>query len=268
MKTERYFQTCLKQELAERLQKNSRYSLRSFARSLKLDPSTLSRILTGQKIPTPELSKKILKQLSLTPKEEKQFLLSMAQAYEEDGVQRKKPEVRAILKNPTHKIVERDLTPEIFRVISDWYHYAILQLIETEDCKSDIKWIARELDIQEIEVKLAIDRLLELEMIEVVNERFVRTAERLTTGDLTITTSALRKRIKQITEKSVYSLENTPIEKRNHTTMTMAIDPEQIPVAKEMIQEFMDQLCAALQTKKKKVYELQVNLFPIQRTEK
>ena len=268
MKTERYYQICLKNELSSRLRSNPRYSLRAFAKSLDLDPSILSRILNGHKRPTPDLSNKILSKLGLNPKEAKNFLLSMAEAYEEDGVKRKKSEVKEILKRPRGKMPERDLGPEVFRYISDWYHYAILQLLQEDHFKYDTRWIARELGILEMEAKLAIDRMIELEMIAIQNGKLVRTAERLTTGDLSITTSALRKRIKQITEKSLHSLENDSIELRNHTTMTMAIDPEQIPLAKEMIQDFMDQLSSVLQTKKKNVYELQINLFPLQRTSK
>jgi acyl-CoA thioesterase len=50
--------------------------------------------------------------------------------------------------------------------------------------------------------------------------------------------------------------------------MTMAIDPEQLPIAKEMIQEFMEKLSEVLQVKKTNVYELQINLFPLQRGSK
>lgn len=266
--TERFYQTCLKDELSERLKQNPRYSLRAFAKFLALDPSTLSRMLNGQKRPTPELSKKIVAKLELDPKEAKKFLLSMAEAYEADGVKRKKAEVKEILKKPRQKIPEKDLTPDIFRYISEWYHYAILQLMQEDHFKFDTRWIARELGILEMEAKLAIERMVELEIIAVEGKKLVRTSERLTSGDLTVTTQALRKRIKQITDKSVHSLENDPIHLRNHTTMTMAIDPEQLPIAKEMIQEFMDKLSDVLQVKKTNVYELQINLFPLQRTTK
>ncbi|MBC7742257.1 MAG: hypothetical protein H7061_08670, partial [Bdellovibrionaceae bacterium] len=39
----------LKSELNLRISVNQRYSLRAFARSLKLDPSTLSKIINGQR---------------------------------------------------------------------------------------------------------------------------------------------------------------------------------------------------------------------------
>lgn len=265
MKTERYYQTFLRSELAKRINANSRYSLRAFARYLGLDPSVLSRVLNGQKRLSPASSEKIIKKLDISPEEANNILHSMASAYQEDGVKRTQPKVKELLKGTSRKNPERDLTPEIFRIISDWYHYAILQLREESDFKNDNAWIARQLNISEIEAKLAIERMLKLELITDENGVLKRSSENLTAGDSGITSSAHRKRIKQITEKSIHSLENDDIKIRNHTTMTMAIDPELMPLAKEMIQDFMDQLSEKLQSKKKQVYELQINLFPIQR---
>lgn len=262
-----FYLSCLKNEFSKRLNKNPHYSLRAYARDLEVAPSTLSRILNNKKIPTPDLTFKFLIKLSLSPQLQKQFKRSMAQAYEAKGVLRKRKEIKEILKSEHSINTERDLTPEIFKVISDWYHYAILQLIETESFQNNPKWIGQQLGVNETEVKIAIQRLKELELIIEKNGTLERTVNRLNTGELLITTAALRKRIKQISSKSVQSLEKDPITLRNHTTMTMAIDPIKINIAKSMIQDFMDKLSFVLETKKKQVYELQINLFPLQRSQ-
>lgn len=263
-----YYQDIIKRELAERLSKNARYSLRAFAKSLEMDAGDLSRILNGTKNLTPDLSKKILSQLSLNTKETQNFLFSMAQAYEHKGVKRKKKEVKSLLQKSKSKKKVKDLTIDTFKAISDWYHYAILQLIDSENFKNDNRWIAQQLNITEIEVKLAIERLFALELIKKDGNRLARTYASVTTGDRTITSSAFKTRIKQVTEKSLFSLQNDSLEVRDHNTMTISIDPKNIPVAKEMIQEFMDKLESTLQTKKKQVYEIQINLFPLQRGRK
>lgn len=268
MRTDTYYQSCLKEELSLRIKKNPRYSLRAFAQFLDINPSTLSRVLKGEKRLSIDLSKKIAAKLELNPKELKKFIISIAESYEDSSVKRKKTDVKEILKKPKEKPVMRDLSLEVFKIISDWYHYAILQLAETGNCKSDHAWIARRFGINEMEAKFAVERLVELEMIAIENGNLIRTTEQLTDGDPTLTTSAHRKRIRQISEKSTFSLENDPISIRNHRTTTMAIDPELLPVAREMIQDFMDELGHVLQAKKKKVYELQINLFPLERSSK
>ena len=72
----------------------------------------------------------------------------------------------------------------------------------------------------------------------------------------------------QFLEKAVVSLEEDPIEERSITSMTMAIDPEKLPAAKKMIREFNQTLCQFLENgKRKRVYNLGVALYPIQKKE-
>ncbi len=261
-----FYQDHLKRELSDRLNRNRRYSLRTFAKFLDIDAGDLSRILNGSKVLTPDLAKKILQKIPLSSTENQEFLFSMARAYEEKGIKRKKTEVKKILKKSKDRKISKDLSLDIFRVISDWYHYAILQLIDSEGFVNDANWISRQLDLNEFEVKVALERMIALDLIQRKGESLIRTHQVLTTGDRSITSSALRKRIKQVSDKSIFSLENDSIDIRNHTTMTMSIDPDKIPAAKEIIQDFMDKMEEVLETKKKKVYELQINLFPLQRT--
>ncbi|MDH4468150.1 MAG: TIGR02147 family protein [Bacteriovoracaceae bacterium] len=266
MKSEYYYQKYLKSELSERINKNYRYSMRSFAKTITVDPGDLSRILNGTKILTPAIAKKIISKLSFSTDDKEKFLSSVAEAYEKQGVKRKSFAVKSIIRKSKLKAISEDLTAEKFRIISDWHYFAILQIIKVEGFIHDTKWISKHLNIPELEAKMALQRLLSLRLIKNDSGKLIRTNEVITAGDTAFTSSAHQKRIKQITEKSIFSLENDPISLRNHSTMTISIDPEKISLAKEMIQHFMDDLEKVLETKKKTVYELQINLFPLQRS--
>lgn len=268
MGSDPFYQTVIRDALARRIEKNPRYSLRAFSRTLEIDPSMLSRVINGQLIPTTSFTKKILPHLELDPPNEKQFLESVSKAIQEKNFLKKRAELKKILREPTTAEAKRALSPELFHVISDWYHYAILQLMETEGFQPDPKWIAEALRIETSEVEAAITRLLSCGFVEKIAGTYIRATPPLTSGDRSITTDAHRKRIRQVTEKSGRSLEMDPIYLRNHTTLTLGIDPDKIPLAKEMIQDFMVELCEAMQTRKKAVYELQINLFPLQNYEK
>jgi len=263
MGSSHYYQTVIRDELAKRLEKNPRYSLRAFSRALAIDPGMLSRVLNGERIPSLTYSKKLLPHLDLAPAAAKKFLESVAKANKEKSFVKNRAKLKKILFQE-EVLPNRSLSPDQFRIISDWYHYAILQLIATEDFRSNPSWIAKQLGIAEGEAEKAIDRLKIFGFIDEVAGNYVRLTPSLSTGDLTLTTKAQRKRIRQVTEKSLLSLENHPIRVRNHTTLTVAIDPERINLAKEMIQDFMGELCEVMQTKKKTVYELQINFFPLQ----
>ncbi len=268
MKPEYYHQTFLKSELAKKIAQNPRYSIRAFAKRLGVDPTALSKLLNGSKKLTPGLADKISNRLELSPEEREDILASMVLAYKEGGTKRFSPRVKQLDKKKSKSRTTFDLTPEIFLTIADWYHYAILQLMEQKNFKNDATWIASQLCISGLEASLAVQRLIRLGIVAEKAQRLVRIAPNLTTGDPTLTSAAHKKRIKQITQKSLESLENDDIRIRNHSTMTMSIDPELLPLAKSMIDEFMDTLAAKLQTKKEHVYELQINFFPLQRTTK
>ena len=266
MENEYFYQTCLKQELERKLETNSRYSLRSFAKFIGIDSGTLSKVINGKKRITPNLSKKIIDKLELSPEDEKLFMNSVEDLYRDSDLIRKRPEVKKILESNTKSKPELSLEPEKFKMISDWYHYAILQLMREASFRYDYSWIAKELDINELEAKFAIERMIKLKILKVEGEKLIRKKPSLNAGDSKHTSSAHKKRIKQISKKSTISLEEDSIDIRNHTTITMAIDPSKIPLAKKMIDEFSDKLSEALETKAEKVYELQINLFPLQRS--
>ena len=62
------------------------------------------------------------------------------------------------------------------------------------------------------------------------------------------------------------SLDEDPIEERNHTAMTFAINTRKIPEAKKCIEKFIAQMTELLEDgDRDRVYEMTVNLFPLQK---
>ena len=265
-----FYRQALHQGLSERTAKNPKYSLRSFARYLGVEPSALSQVLNGKRYLSMEKVDLILAKLDLNPEEQERFRASLAQAKKEAGHERFSSEMKSVLRAASSQkdgaTASRELSIDKFKVIADWYHYAILELTLTRGFKSDYEWIAKKLGISVSEVTLAVERLLELELLEVKNEKLVKTDSMLDTSDKHLTTSAHRRRQKQILEKSILSLENDPIEKRNHSAMTLAIDETKLPEAKKRIQKFMNELTEFLETgTKTKTYEMIVNLIPLEK---
>ncbi len=280
----------LERELVRRCDANPRYSLRAMARALRLAPGALSQILSGKRVPSYKVAQKILTSLELTPAEQREFVESLAAVQRSRGLERLNPEFRVKTKaNDTgkgedveqHKTAlkkaaklrefdknmrsPKDLSLELFRVIGDWYHYAILSLTYVKGFDPNPNWIAARLAITPLEAKLAVDRLIELGLLKYKNGKLICWEDYFTTADKHITNSALKRHHKQILNKSLYSMENDPIEIRNHSSMTMAIDPAKIDEAKKMIEEFTHRLTEFLESGKRlQVYELNIGLFPLQ----
>ena len=257
-----FYKQCLQEELARRCEKNSNYSLRAFARACNLSPGELSQILAGKRIPSYKVAQKILSGLDLSPQEESQFLGSLAEKHQTRGLKKLSKAFKGMKSIPQTKAINIDL----FRVIGDWYHYAVLMLTYIEGFKPNPKWMASQLGITELEAKLAIERLIKVGLLEEKNGTLVGTNDHITTADKHLTTPALKRHTKQSLEKAVYSLENDPIEDRSHTYMTMAIDPNKIKEAKNLIEEFTNKMSAYLESgRRTRVYEFGVYLYPLQK---
>ncbi len=252
-----YYRDCLKAELDRRLRHNPRYSMRSFARAIEMDVGALSRVLAKKQTISLKTARKVADRLNLNPSEKEYFLLSVVEDRKSESVSKVvRSEGRAMQPNP--------LDHEIFRVLSELHHFAILVLTTTDDFQSDPRWIAKRVGISVMEAKLAIERLTNVGLL-VEEEGVLKKSEgNLTTADKSVTSPALRKHQKDVLGQAIKSLDNDPIEERSMSGVTMAIDPARIEFAKKMIQEFIHNLATFLEDgDKKEVYQLSISLFPL-----
>lgn len=250
------FQNYLRTELSQRCEKNPLYSLRAFSLALGISPGVLSAIINGRRPLTLKKAIQLTERLEMDPAEQKVFLESV-----QEEISRRKGKITKI----TKKTNPLDL--EIYKLISDWYYITILEMTNLPYFKESPQWIAGQLGISATEAKLALDSLEKYGLLERVDGRLKANKEQLRLPDMyTVTSAARRKKQKQIRQKAIESIENDSIETRCMTSMTMCIDPDLLPEARKMIEEFNENLRHYLESKsKKQVYVLEVGLFPIQK---
>lgn len=240
----------LQRELSKRCANNPRYSLRAFAKGLGIGHSQLSLVLAGKRNLSSASITKIGERLGL----EMQEVLAMK------NFQHKHRGQEIAL---AHNQATMDL--EAFMIISEWYHYALLSLFEVEGQDQSAEMLAKALGIPALEVRAAIERLERAGMIEKgADERWYQKSSPVRIEN-THSTQATRRFQKKLMEKAMESLERDPFDQRDHSSMTMAIDPDLIPYARERIREFRRQLTEELENKgsPKKVYNLTVQICPI-----
>lgn len=234
----------LQGELVKRCKKNPRYSLRAFAKTLDIDPSLLSKILRGKKSIGRKLIRDFGFKLGLSPQAVEKF--ATPHQFSNDYV---------------------PLSMDVFHLISDWCHYAILQLMDVEGFRPDPQWIARQLGISHAEAQEALVRLERLKLAEkTASGAYLPTREKLTTTGFDFTSQAQRKHQEQLLHRAIAALEQVPYEQRDQSSIIMAIDPEQLPYARERIKEFRRALDAELEARsrsKKSVYAISVSFFPL-----
>ncbi len=256
-----YYRTNLSSELERRCAGNPRYSMRSFARVLGMDPSLLSKVLRGRAPLSPKAAVHAVQVLGLEPDASRMFLDSVG----DEGKKVRLGKVLPASFDSAEVREEHEIDSERFRIISDWYHYGILELTFVPEFKSDPIWIGRRLGISATEARLAVERLFKLGLLKEENGRWVKSDGMVTTKNKTVTTPAFRRLQRQVLQMALHSLENDPIEERSHTSMTMAINPEKVELARKLISEFNRYLCLALGSgKKKRVYHLGINLYPVE----
>lgn len=163
------------------------------------------------------------------------------------------------------------LVHDHFQMISDWYHFAILELVTTATFRAEIKWIARVLGISVAETRAAVARLERLGFLKIdakAGWQLIGPKDTTTLGT-ELTSAALRKMQKQILEKAIIAVDEVPAHQRDQSAMTMAIDSARLPEAKERITKFRRELSRFLESgaTRDHVYQLSISLFPLTRSE-
>lgn len=246
------YQNILMTELQNRRQKNPRFSLRAFARILDMSPAHLSCLINGKKNLTPKQAKKIVSKLSLSDLENQALVQDIA------GLQ-----------TDSFQLPDLQILPDDeFKLIADWYHMAILSLGQLPN-RAHARWIAEQLDIDPALAWDAFYRLQRLGLLTVEKGRFSQTTKPLTTKP-DVPSKAVRKYHTQNLQLAAEKLETVPTEKRDFSSITMAVHPSKIAKAKKMILEFRQKLCAELESSPNpsEVYTLSIQLFPVTKARK
>jgi uncharacterized protein (TIGR02147 family) len=253
----RDFKTWFQREYLKRRKKNAGYSVRAFSNYLKLASGTVSHLLSGKRKPSAKFVAKLFTQLEVNPKERDLILASL-----------KGKKVRSDRK-PKVEIKYEMIALDAFKLVSDWYHYAILELTSIKDFKFDYTWIANQLSISVTEARQAVDRLLRLDLVIEKDGSLVKTHGFVTNAEDGVTNSALKQLQRHILQKALDAIDVIPLGDKDITSMTMAIDERKLPEARKKIERFRRELCEFLEDgSPSRVFNLGVQLYPVSRGSK
>lgn len=257
-----HYREVLQRELEERKKRNNYYSLRAFSRDLGLAAPKLSQILKGKVGLSPERAKKVAKAMDLGPEEATLFVTMVALEHGRSRAEKLKAKEKLQLIKVENSF--NKMTLEKFRVISDWYHTAILELMDTKDFKSDIKWISARLAIPMADAREAIERLSCLGLIQIERTRWVKANKNLTTSS-PVPSREIRRHHSQVLRRAETALEEVDIRRRDFSTTTFAVSSDQYESAIADIKKFRRQFMEKYQTAENKdeVYSLAIQFFPL-----
>lgn len=241
-------QIILNQKFLELKSKNPRLSHRFFAQKIGLSSGALSEILKGKRTVSPKLATKIAARLNLDPVDTATFLGQGLVS----GVE-------------TKDIEYLRLQDDQFHLISDWQHFAILNLIKSEMCVHRPTWIAQQLNLPLKIAQDAIDRLLRLGMMVYEKKKYRRTQTHLQTSDDILNLSIQKSNIQDL-EMIQNHLSTMDVQERDLTSLTLLLDPQKMPQFKRWIRRAQDQFALKHETTQSTTaFRLTVALFPLRK---
>jgi uncharacterized protein (TIGR02147 family) len=244
--------SALRERLRAAVRRNPRYSLRSFARSLGINHSTLSQVLRGKRRLSARALEVVGKRMGLSDE--------TVHAYAENSSKTPKG------KNYPEAIRRISFDLDTFQLLSVWHHHAILELIQIQKFKTDSRWIAHTLGIAVEDVNIALQRLLRLGLLEMrgPNDWIDKSVDaEIHTDDLTEQACNLMNQ--EILDLTADAINRIPSHHRVHRQMILAVDSRKLPRLQMLADAFMQDLRSLLSESDTKddVYEVAISVFPV-----
>ncbi len=179
-----------------------------------------------------------------------------------------------ITKTSAQKIVQKlrttaynELSLDRYALISDWHHFAILELTEIPGAAKSAKKIAKRLGLTELKIQEAIDRLKRLGLLIEKSQRhnsYAQTAFDLASPSDT-PSRHIREHHKQILSRAMLQLDTIPVLEREYSSTLFAVDSSKILEAKKALKDFRRKFCKNLEqsSAKDRLYCFSMQLFPL-----
>lgn len=235
----------LKSKLSQIQDKNPSYSLRSLARKTKLPAGRLSELLSGKRKLSRYYADKLKIGLALTMDES--LLLE------------------SWIRVPSRKkTIDHELTENEVSALSSWESLAILNLLKTKAFVSNVDWMAQRLAISPTVVEQSLRAMVKIGLISIGEKGYVRIFNTLTTS-WDRPSESIRQLHASMIQKSLQAQKEVPVDFREFSSITMAVDSKTLKKAKKMIDHFQDKLAEMMESKESAdaVYTFNVQLFPL-----
>lgn len=229
--------------------RNPLFSLRAMARQLDLSPSHLSQLLSGKRPLTLRVALSVADHLEMSERDRAALIALAATSRSQ--------------RQPRSTTEFKFLGQDEFHPISSWHYFAILSLGELRDNRASARWIATRLGISFPIAKEAYEKLKILGYIEERGGKYRQVSPRLH-SQREVPNASVRKYHKQNLELARDKIDAVSIERREFTSMTMAVDSSKLARAKKLIHDFKLTLSRFLETGEvDDVYTIAIQLFPL-----
>ncbi len=249
----------LKFEFEARKKRRPHYSLRAFARDLELSPSALSEYLSGKLTFSEERVMQVAKKIQIKPTQREHWLDLIKMESSSSKADR---EIAAVKVRARSSQEKGNIALDLFQIVSDWYHYALLELIDIDSKYQDHKEAAKALGISTKTVKESWERLIQVGLAE-KSDGVYKASTLATFAGEDIPSAALRNYHAGLISKSLVAQEEQPIEKKEFISIVFSFNSADLKSIKDELYKFEVNLTNRYSQSKNKdsVYCLSTQLF-------
>jgi uncharacterized protein (TIGR02147 family) len=245
---------------------NPQWTYGAWARLLRLkSPATLNMILNGKRNPSPKLTTAISKQLGLRGSEVSYFedLVKLEKSKNDASVSVLLLE-RINKKNPSG--ILRVLDREQFYAISNWYYYAIRELVDVRGFLEDPEWISRKLrhKVTNGQIQKAIKSLLALNLLIRDEQGILRYGGGAVRTADDLSDEGLKRFHEETLQSAALSVRSVDPKDREISGYTFTLNRERLPEAKDIIRRMHRELLTLAEKQDaESVYQIETVLFPL-----
>jgi uncharacterized protein (TIGR02147 family) len=255
------FALVLRDELCRRQRENSKYSLRSFAKQLRIQAPTLSQVLKGKRKLPQKKAVEIADLLFMEPIQKHAFFQSLG--------------VRSKASIPWESQAVELNEQDHFKIIAEWEHYAILSLLDFHTPKVKTKdWISKKLNISGLRTEQALSRLQRAGFVNTSKGGGLVSQVKSVKTSTDIVSSALKASHLESFDIAKEKLRTVDLDHREFRSMTIAFSKNKMDEAKKQIQKFVRDFAELFDAHKnqkntsQEVYQLGIQFFPLTHIQK
>jgi uncharacterized protein (TIGR02147 family) len=257
----------LRDEFDKRVQKNSRYSMRAFAKHLGISPASLSNILAEKKGLSDRLARSIAKVLDFNSEETDFFcaLVNSVDARSKEVREKNKKVVTQYLRKKKRIIIGNESAD----FVSEIRNFVLLELLKTSKVKAPLQktlLTLKPLVVSLKEQQKVINQMIDLGMVEIEDGYYFVKHENFLVPDRVAIESQKKVHLKAL-EHAKYAYENEDYNEREFYIIITPLNRAQMDEIKVKIREFADELMYKYGTPSKadSIYGLCTYLFPLEK---
>jgi uncharacterized protein (TIGR02147 family) len=259
----------LKSTLELKSRDNASYSMRAFAKRLGYSAGGLSMILSKKKKISVERGHEVAQALQLNEKETEYFIALIHLESAKSPTLRMKYLEKIKELNPLlakqGDMKKSLLSLEHFKLISEWYGLAILELVTAVKGSWTAASVAKKLGLTRLEAELVLERLMNLEMIEVNAKGLYQRCVDTLMVEAHVPNEALRLYYEGLHRQSLQSVRSQSPQEKIIGSQVFAFDPSNLEEVRTLTYKYLDDLNEIAMSGKKKteLYQALTNVFKL-----